>query len=263
MRDVIASAAVSVTMTMTIAMLVTGCTALRADPSAYSTVYQSAWRDGVDRRLDVQAPNAGSITMVSVPQFQGAALKVSILPSDDFRKVANGTPRAEIAFGPVAKFDARKEYKISWSTMIPVDARLDFQQPEIISQMHQSMPTGSPPFSLMLDRGQYRVDVYGGPGTKTESFMFGTPVADKGRVVRWTLLYRADSTGERAVTDLLQNGSVVVHAPGRPNAYPNDTAAYWKIGLYKWWWLTRPSDVTSRTLYFGDVRIEARPASRE
>ena len=55
---------------------------------------------------------------------------------------------------------------------------------------------------------------------------------------------------------------LVVHAVGRPNAYPGDQKAYLKIGIYKWWWLTRPSDVTQRTMYYGDVEISGRPANQ-
>ncbi|MCW5140495.1 polysaccharide lyase [Burkholderia cenocepacia] len=43
---------------------------------------------------------------------------------------------------------------------------------------------------------------------------------------------------------------------GVPNAFPNDHQAYFKLGLYKWWWKTRPSDVTERTLYYGDIEMK-------
>ncbi len=63
---------------------------------------------------------------------------------------------------------------------------------------------------------------------------------DRGRWVQWTLRCRPDSSGAR-----------VLSATGIPNAYPNDSRAYFKIGIYKWWWKQRPSDVAERTMFFG------------
>lgn len=147
--------------------------------------------------------------------------------------------------------------------MIPANYTLDSKQPEIITQLHQSSDQGSPPFALMLNGQQYQVDARGGAGTPSRSFEFGTPATDEGKVVTWLLNYRPDDTGASAVTDLYQNGVLVVHSVGYPNAYPAEQNAYLKIGIYKWWWLTRPSDVTQRTMYYGDVQISGRPTNQD
>lgn len=229
----------------------------------YNVIYQSAWRNGIDPRLVIQAPRSNSISTITLPEFNGVALEASMLRSDDFTHVANGTPRVEVSFTNLAHFAVGNEYQVRWSTMIPSDYQLDSQQPEIITQLHQSGSQGSPPFALMLAGQQYQVDVRGGIGTPSRSFEFGTPAADEGKVVTWLLSYRPDDTGASAVTDLYKNGVLVVHAVGYPNAYPGDQNAYLKIGIYKWWWLTRPSDVTERTMYYGDVEISGRPANQD
>ncbi|WP_144148440.1 heparin lyase I family protein [Paraburkholderia sp. BCC1884] len=227
----------------------------RQDGGHYTILYRSAWHAGIDPRLTIQAPRPDAIATVAMPQFHGVALKATMRRADDFTHVANGTPRAEVVFARDAHFAVGKDYEVRWSTMIPPAYRLDSQQPEIITQLHQSGFTGSPPFALMLSGGHYQVDVRGGAGTPSQSYTFGTPAADAGRVVTWRLHYRPDDQGTRALTDLYKDGVRVVHSMGRPNAYPGDQNAYLKIGIYKWWWQTRPSDVDERTMYYGDVEI--------
>jgi len=100
------------------------------------------------------------------------------------------------------------------------------------------------------------VGVRGAPGTPSQSFAFGDPAADRGQPVWWVLRYRPDGSGADALTELYRNGKRVVHVAGVPNAYPDDRDAYFKLGLYKWWWKTRPSDVTERTMYYGDIEMK-------
>jgi len=173
------------------------------DHGEYTTIYQSAWRDGVDPRLVIQAP-PDSISAVAMPQFGGTVLKASMLRSDDFSKVANGTSRAEVSFTSVANFGIGSEYEVRWSTMIPTNYLLDSKQPEIIAQLHQGSNQGSPPFALILAGQQYQVDVRGGAGAPASSFEFGTPATDEGKVVTWLLRYRPDDTGASAVTDFIR-----------------------------------------------------------
>lgn len=237
------------------------CVASRdgAGDSPFTLIYRSAWNNGIDPALTIQAPRRDSIETVPVPAFGGVALKTSMKRTDDFTQVANGTPRTEVVFDRVARFAVGHEYEIRWSTMIPQRYRIDSQQPEIIAQVHQSARTGSPPFSLMLDNAHYRVEVRSGPGRPLESFEFGSPENEKGKIITWLLRYRPDDSGTGARTDLYKDGVRVVHCMRCPNAYKADDSAYLKIGVYKWWWQTRPSDVSERTMYYGDVEIRELP----
>ncbi|CAL8472653.1 heparin lyase I family protein [Caballeronia sp. S22] len=245
------------------AFLICGCAASQndADCRRYALVYRSAWIDGIDSRLKIQAPRRESIRIVPMSIFGGVALKTSMNRGDDFAHVANGAPRAEIAFDDVAHFSNGNEYEIKWSMMVPERYTFDSQQPEIIAQVHQSLAAGSPPFSLLLADNRYRVEVRSGPGRPIKSFAFGSPERDAGKVITWVLRYRPDDSGARAQTDLYADGIRVVHCIDCPNAYPAEKEAYLKLGVYKWWWQTRSSDISERTMYYGDVEIWARPSN--
>ncbi|MFL9874927.1 heparin lyase I family protein [Paraburkholderia megapolitana] len=221
----------------------------------YVLVYKSMWRTGIDPRLTIQAPDKDSISTVTMPPFDGTVLKVTMRRSDYISHKVSGVPRAEVVFAPVARFAPGHEYEVRWTTMIPSSYPIDSLQPEIITQVHHSSSVGSPPFSLMLAGAHYQVDVRGGLGTPSRSYTFGAPLEDEGKVVAWVLRYRPDDQGQHALTDLYKDGVLVVHSAGKPNAYPNDKNAYLKIGVYKWWWNTRPSDVSERTMYYGNVEI--------
>lgn len=232
------------------------------DSGAYTILYRSAWRDGIDPRLTIQAPEPDSVSTVAMPQFNGVALKTTMRRSDNFSRVASGTPRVEIVFAPVVHFAVGKEYEVRWSTMIPAGYPLDTRQPEIITQLHQGGFTGSPPFALMLAGDHYQVDVRGAASGASRSVTFGTPAADAGKAISWLLRYRPDDEGTNALTELYKDGVRVVHSVGMANAYPGDKDAYLKIGIYKWWWKTRPSDVSDRTMYYGNVEIAERDEAK-
>lgn len=226
----------------------------------FATVYETSWAAGIDPRLQLQEPNADAISVLPMPEFGGIALKTEMNRSDDFSRVANGAPRVEVAFTPVMRFSVGGDYEVNWSTMIPAMYPLDSQQSEIISQIHQSdSDLGSPPFALMLTGNRYEVDVRGDvKNAPAKIVFFGAPLSDEGHVVQWRLRYRVDDSGAAAITDLYKDGVLVVHAGAVPNAYPGDHNEYLKIGIYKWWWKTRPSDVVQRTMYYGDVVIKTR-----
>ncbi|WP_124591356.1 heparin lyase I family protein [Burkholderia cenocepacia] len=218
--------------------------------------YRSDWTRGIDSRLRLQEPAPQNITTGELFGIRDTLLKVSMNRSQDFSEVASGTPRSEVSFSPVFRFVNGRDYEVRWSTVIPADYRFDSRQPELIAQLHQGGNDGSPPFALLLHNGKYEVDVRGAPGTPSRSFAFGDPIADRGEPVRWMLRYRPDDRGVDALADVFRNGERVVHVTGVPNAFPNDHQAYFKLGLYKWWWKTRPSDVTERTLYYGDIEMK-------
>lgn len=219
--------------------------------------YRSDWASGIDARLRLQEPVVENITTAGISGIHGTLLRVTMNRSQDFSSVASGTPRSEVSFSPVFRFVNGRDYEVRWSTVIPADYRFDSRQPELIAQLHQGGSDGSPPFALLLNAGKYEVDVRGAPGMQSRSIAFGDPSADRGKRVWWGLRYRPDDSGADALTEVFRNGERVVHVTGVPNAFPNDRDAYFKLGLYKWWWKTRPSDVTERTIYYGDIEMKA------
>ncbi|QGZ62307.1 heparin lyase I family protein [Paraburkholderia acidisoli] len=219
-------------------------------------LYSDSWSDGVNHLLDVQAP-VNAISVVYSSAFNGNALRVSIHHSDDFSSVANGTPRGEISFARIFRFTPGFLYTVEWSTSIPSDYKFDSMQPELFAQILQGAHggLGPPPFSVRFVDARYQVEIRGGARAVPHVFVFGDPGADKNNVVHWRLNYRPDHAGTSAVTDLFMNGKLVVHCKECENAYANDDDAYLKIGIYKWWWQSRPSDVDERTLYFGKISV--------
>ena len=224
-------------------------------PAGYTIIYSTDFNRGFDGQLRLQAPTNSSLTIVDSPGGRGGkAVKVDINDSDDFSSVANGVPRAEVSLANIARFQAGKDYFIAWSTYIPADYQFDLKQPESIAQIHEGPNKGQPPWGIVLTGGHYQVDLRGGPESG-QHIDIGNAQEDKGSWVDWGLHYKPDPTGAGSVTELYKNGTMVLDKSGVPNAYPGDDQSYFKVGIYKWWWKTRPSDVSRRILYITDVSI--------
>jgi hypothetical protein len=239
-------------------IIVFECLGVKAQASKFTDLYSVKWTSGMDPRLVVQAPNKDAVVVSYVAKAGGPMMKSCMRRDDDFSKV-NGIPRAEAAFDFVPRFSLGSEYEIRWSVYISDDYKFDSKQPEIITQIHQSSNLGSPPFSLMLSGDRYRVEVRGAVGPSFYFGEFGNAEEDRGRVTSWLLHYRPDATGKDALVALYRNGQVVFRKSGYPDAYAGETKAYLKLGLYKWWWMSRPSDVSERCLYYGDVTVRSKP----
>ncbi|MGZ3238227.1 MAG: heparin lyase I family protein [Burkholderiaceae bacterium] len=225
--------------------------------NGFRSIYQTGFQTGIDNGLMLQQPNANSIQIAQSPCSPNRnSLRVAMRRQDDYSRVANGVPRAEVNFFGRFTFQMRQEYRVNWSTCLPPDFQFDSQQPEGITQIHSGQPQGSPPFGLTLVGARYEAQLRN--GSHTQTFNIGSANSDRGRWVHWTLHYRPDSSGTNAISELEKDGAIVMSANGQPNAYPNDSRGYLKVGIYKWWWKDRPSDVTERTMYFGDIVVEGR-----
>ncbi|WP_224044651.1 heparin lyase I family protein [Paraburkholderia unamae] len=223
----------------------------------YEELYDKTWAQGIDDRLVLQAPR-DAISVVDSPEFHEPTLKISIRRDDNFQGVANGTPRGEIAFARIFHFVPGVLYEVNWSMALPRNYQIDSLQPELFSQILQGPKggLGPPPFSIRFVDGRYQVEIRNAANVVPRVFIFGDAFAEKGKIVHWTLRYRADHSGVNAITDLFMNGASVVHCEGCGNAYAGDPDAYFKIGIYKWWWQSRHSDVNERTIYFGNVEVK-------
>jgi hypothetical protein len=227
-------------------------------PSGYRLLYQTNFNGGLDPEIIQQKPQGESIMLVqALGGVANKCLQVTVQKEDDFSKVANGAPRSELSFGRQFRITPGRDYVINWSTFLPVDHRFDYQQLECITQIHQSLNTGSPPFMLLLNGDKYQVEVRGGPSDRIKKSVhpLSSAVADRGKWVKWRLQYRPDSTGATAELELFKNQVLVLDATGKPNAYADDTQAYLKMGIYKWDWQKKPSDVRSRKLFYGDIFV--------
>lgn len=225
--------------------------------STYDKLFSTAWKDGIDAGIGVQA-NPGGITVVDDPVVAGRkALRIHMTRSEDFSKIANGVPRAELIFPRAVSFSQGTDYLIRWSTFIPVGFTFDARQAVIITQVHQGEWTGGPTIALSLQGKQYAISERGGANTATVSAgkWLCCADADEGKWVNWSLRYVADDSGHHASTQLWRDGRLVFTSQGVPNAYMGVQDAYLKMGLYKSGWNGSASDVSEITLFFGPVSV--------
>ncbi|WP_255631419.1 polysaccharide lyase [Caballeronia sp. dw_19] len=226
----------------------------------YESLYSAEWQDGINAQIGVQA-NPGDISVVADPVVSGrSALRVSISRNENFANVANGVPRAELLFPAPVTFIQGKDYLIRWSTFLPVGFAFDTKQLVIITQIHQSLASGSPTIALTLLGNQYTISERGGqnPTTVSGGKSLCCADADTGKWVNWALRYIPDETGAHSSVELYKDGQSVYAVQGVPNAYLDDQSAYLKIGLYKSSWVTQPSDVSQITMFFGPVYVSQR-----
>jgi hypothetical protein len=229
-----------------------------AFPPGYRLLYASHFDAGLDRAIGEQKPAPDSIVIVDAPDGSPRkSLRVTLQKSEDYTHVANGAPRSELSFGRLFRLEPGKDYLVEWSTFLPVDHQFDLKQLESITQIHHGLPIGSPPFMLAMHGENYEVIVLGlqKDDLKKATHPIGSARADLGHWVKWRLHYVADFTGTQSVTELFKNGAQVINANGEPNAYIDDRKAYWKMGIYKWNWQKNPSDVTTRTIFYGDLTV--------
>jgi hypothetical protein len=223
-------------------------------------LFSTSWEHGIDPRLQLQRAAPKALTIVSPPNADSQKfLRVILTRNGDYTGVANGTPRAEISFGGFLHFIQGHEYVIQWQMRIPEDFQFDSQQDEVVGQIHQGPATGYPPFALFIaGSGQYEVHNRTGRKQDSVTHLFGTPLFDRGRLVKWKLVYVPDSTGRVSTTELYKDGKRVFSIHGVPNAYVKDDGSYFKLGIYKAHWKSEPSDVDVRTIYIGAVSIAER-----
>lgn len=231
---------------------------LPSPPSGFQLLYATSFSDGLDTAISQQAPGPESLIIVERPDGgPGKCLRVRMQQAEDFSAVANGSPRSELAFGRQFRIEPGKDYVFEWSTFLPLDHRFDELQPESITQIHQSLSRGSPPFMLTLTGDEYQVEIRGGESEslKTNKHRWGSASGDLGKWVKWRLHYVPDAKGPNAVLHLFKNNIRDLDASGQPNAYAGDTLAYWKLGIYKWGWKKKPSDASSRTIFYRDFFV--------
>jgi len=58
------------------------------------------------------------------------------------------------------------------------------------------------------------------------------------------------------------DGTLVARGGAIQNAYPGERNGYLKIGIYKWNWDARQSDVEERTMYYGNIEVLKRVEPR-
>lgn len=230
------------------------------DPHTYKISFLLDLPRGM-KDLPIQAARREDITLADDPATPGnRAIHVEIDRGEDFSGVANGSPRTEFLLPSNIRLAPGSEYLVRWKTYLPRNFAFDHQQWAIITQIHQSATSGPPPFMLTLSGTDYTVSVRGGENTVHGSGVrICCAMDDVGRWVDWTMQYAPDATGHRARMRLWKDGRPIFNGDGLPNAYPDDSRAYLKFGVYKPEWLIQPSDVQAIEIYYRAVAIGEKP----
>jgi hypothetical protein len=227
------------------------------DTSRQASIFFTDWRCGIPNELSLQIAVRDDIVVVNDPDDRRRnALKVSIALEEDYSRLVNGSPRAEIAFLGQMRFETGNEYIIRWSTFIPDDYVSDPDESVVITQIHQGGCCSGPPPVMLTIRGMhYEFAERSGAG-KVRQHRLSEIAADLGRWVTWVLRYRPDPSGSRARTELKKDGLAVFNSKGIGNAYPDGQSSYLKIGLYKSTWVGATGRPDRITLFYGPVSIK-------
>lgn len=207
---------------------------MRALATTFDTMYSVNWQAGIPPEMDLQSARLGDISVVGDPSVAGRhAVQISISSDEDFSRVANGSPRAEMVFPASVRFTAGKDYLVSWATYIPQTFQSDPNLSLIITQIHQGAWSGPPPVMLAIRGENYEISERGGAATSVSGKRLCCAFADKGKWIYWTLRYVPDPTGYHALTQLWKDGLSVYASRGIANAYADGQDSYLKMGLYK------------------------------
>lgn len=205
--------------------------------------------------------NPGDISVVTDPVGSSIkAMKAHININEDFSKVANGSPRAEI-LNTKQQFVNDNSYVIIFKTYLPQDfqAELTYTNPHSFFQVHQNISSGSPQLSLQIDKNNYLMtstsSELANPQYKSVTKIIGTISGDLGKWVEWTILYKPSYSASGQVV-IWKNGLIVLVYNG-VCAY-NGVTGYPKFGLYKWNWKLTPTTTTDITTYFSNIGIYKR-----
>jgi hypothetical protein len=216
-------------------------------PAGYHPYYATDFASGLASCMAKQ----GNVSVVPAPGgISGKVLKVHLSKSDNFHT-------AGIDLGQCWKIQPGREYMIMWSAYIPADTLVDTRQSDGMIEIQSG--NASQPFRLSLDGDRYVVDIGNGDVSKRHEAGpaggMGKQSGDKGYWVRWTLHYLPDANGKSGITELYKNSTLVLAANGEPNAVLDKDDSYLRIGISRPQWKDKPSNVSRRTMYFGDITV--------
>nr|WP_249798864.1 heparin lyase I family protein [Caballeronia zhejiangensis] len=213
------------------------------------------WSDGIPPWAGIQTATPQNAWIIRSDSRHSAQLHIELSRNDDYQRVANGVPRAEVSLGKTRIVNGR-DYILDWSTSLPEDFPIDNAQPEIVTQILEGgNRRGAPPVALVINGDHYEMRVHSDVPHSMRALKFGSVPADRGKTVCWRLHYIPGTVGEKSTTELDKNGQRVVAEYNRGNAYAGDDQASVKVGVYKWLWRKQASDVEHLSIEYGNVTL--------
>lgn len=201
--------------------------------------------------------NCGDIVVVSDPiNPLKNVMKAHININEDFSRVANGTPRAEI-LNTKTMLSNDSKYLMEFKTYLPSDFQIEqTENRHIFFQVHQKSSLGSPQLSLGIYRNNYRVtsSFSNTPPYKHQALVKDLDLInnDLGKWVQWSIYYRP-SYSKNGEIMIWKNNKLILNFKGFC-AY-EDPLGYLKFGIYKWNWKIGETSTTDIATYFSDIII--------
>lgn len=165
----------------------------------------------------------------------------------------------------VNHFDLHKGYWYGFSIYLPNNFKVN-DQTEILQQFFAPPDESigeswvrNPPFSLRTNGTRWAVTVRADSDRLTKKNDYDVDKTwdlgpwEDGKWTDW-VYYIKWSYEDDGIIRIWRDGQLVLDYQG-PNTYNDEMGPYWKMGIYEWYWRTGPTAVTSRTVYFDELRI--------
>lgn len=209
-----------------------------------------------------------SITRVNNVAKAGSYSAKFVINKTD--KLVAGSYRAELKHDILPK-NAERWYGMS--VYLPSSYTVD-RVPESIFQWHNvpNFKAGEDwgnykfqnPWRLETNNGRFRFvhqysSVASDPKSPVRSKAYDLGEYKTGEWTDWVVHFKATHTSD-GILEIWKNGTKVLTING-PVYYNDETGPYFKMGIYKWGWSGNESSVSTRTLYFDEVRVGSEKSS--
>lgn len=225
------------------------------------TLFKGDFESGFDTGWAKELCCKHSAQIVNSPSGVGHAVKFTLNRTDPD---INNSKRSELKLDRVPR-SSERIYR--FRSFLPDNYATDSSM-EIVAQWHETpdFELGetyrSPPLYLKTDNGRWVLSRRWDPNKLTRNNTpAGTETIDlgpyqKGVWTNWSFRVRW-SYESNGLVQVWKNGKQVFRKTG-PNTYNDEIGTYFKMGIYKPDWKSRPqeSQTTQRVIYFDRVRVE-------
>lgn len=167
---------------------------------------------------------------------------------------------------PAIEYALGQTYWTGFSEFLPTTWENDYVGNEELIWQYHGGPDGagshSPPLSFVLSGDTAQVRLLAGTGVyatnPATTVLLSMPVSElKGHWTDWVIQTKFDYNN--GIVNIWRNGVRMVTYSG-PTTYRttqqlNESGAYLKLGVYKWWWGTSTTRISNRTMFVDEVRV--------
>ncbi len=211
-----------------------------------------------------------SCNIVNNPKPNKSSLRIELRKTDP---IVNGGKRAEISLNREEK---NEEHWYGLDIFLPFSGTEyyadDPLSAESLTQWHNVPDPGeewtTSPLGLLTKNGEYIIsrlwdenpisknyDIW--ENKKESKHNLGSYHMDLGKWVRWVFHVKWGWLPEHNTKlEVFKNNALVLDCSGLPNTTNDKYGVYWKIGIYKWDWMSQNSILTKRIVYYDNISID-------